>query len=145
MPCVHVGHCLIGDYTNWPFDRHNCSFAIGSWMKTGEELNYNTEKLTLISSRSNQNNQWKLLSANSKINEGKYAISPNETYPSVGFSFLIERHSGFHISATVFPAIVLMICNLTILWMDSISVERYVLCLCNLFSHFLYIEFLYWM
>ena len=145
MPCEHVGHCANGDYTNWPFDRQNCSFTIGSWMKTGEEINYNAEKLKLISSRAKQNSQWKLLSTNSKINEGKYAVVPNETYPSISFSFLIERHNAFHLSGTVVPAIVLIICNLTVLWMDLCSIDRFVLCLCNLFSHSLYIEFLYWL
>lgn len=144
MPCDHVGHCSIGDYSNWPFDRQNCSFVIGDWMKTGEQLNYNTEKLKLISSRAKQNNQWKLLNANSKVNEGKYSVAPNETYPSIVFSFLIERLSGFHLTGTIIPAIVLMVCNLSVLWMDS-GIDRFILCLCNLFSHFLYVEFLYWM
>lgn len=146
MPCEHIGHCSLGEgYTNWPFDRQNCSFTIGSWMKTGEELNYNPEKLKLVSSRAKQNNQWKLLSAKSRVNIGNYAAAPNETFPSLFFSFLIERHSGFHVTGTIIPAIVLMFCNLLLLWIDAGSIDRLVFCLCNLFSHFLYIEFLYWM
>jgi hypothetical protein len=112
-------------------------------MKPGEELNYVTDKIKLISSRTQQSNQWKLLSATSTYNIGKYDIVPNETYPSITFSFKIERHSAFHITGTIVPAIILMICNLIVLWMDSI--ERFILCLANVFSHTLYMEFLYWM
>lgn len=145
MPCQHVGHCTVGDYINWPFDRQNCSFSFGSWMKTGEEMSYHTEKLKLLSERTKENNQWKLLSTKSKVNIGRYDIAPNETYPSISLSFLIERHSAFHISGTIVPAFILMLCNLTIPWMTPGSIERFVLSICNLFSHFLYLEFLYWM
>lgn len=145
MPCEHVGHCKIGEYENWPFDRQNCSFTFGSWMKTGEEMNYQTDKVRVISARAKDNNQWKMLSATSKINEGKYKSEPNETYPSISFSFLIERHSGYHVSGTIVPAVVLLICNLTVLWMLPGYIERFVLSVFNLFSHFLYLECLYWM
>jgi hypothetical protein len=144
MPCEHVGHCKIGDYSNWPFDRQNCSFSFGSWMKTGEEMNYNTEKVKLISSKSAENNQWKLLQATSKYSEGKYDVAPNETYPSISFSFLIERHNAFHVSGTIVPAVILLIINLTVLWMTPGSFDRFVLCIFSLFSHILYIDFLYW-
>jgi Neurotransmitter-gated ion-channel ligand binding domain len=123
----------------------SCKFSVGSWMKTGEEMNYNTEKVKLISSRSTQNNEWKLLSANSKVNIGKYDVAPNETYPSITFSFFIERHSAYHLSGIIVPALVLLICNLTVLWMMPGCIERFVLCVFNLFSHFLYLEFIYWM
>lgn len=145
MPCEHIGHCTIGDYTNWPFDRQNCSFTFGSWMKTGEELNYNADKVKLISSRVKQNNQWKLVASKSKVNAGIYSSVPNETYPSIGLSFLIERHSAFHVSGTIVPAIVLLICNLTVLWITPGCTERFVLSLANVFSHFIYMEFLYWL
>lgn len=145
MPCQHVGHCSIGDYSNWPFDRQNCSFTFGSWMKSGEEMNYNPEKVKVVSSKAQRNNQWQLLSSTSKVNIGKYASAPNETYPSVTFSFLIERHSAFHVSGTIVPAIILMTLNLTVLWMIPGMIERFILTLTNLFSHFLYMEFLYWM
>lgn len=145
MPCEHNGHCSIGDFTNWPFDRQNCSFTFGSWMKTGEEMNYNADKVKLISSRAKENNQWKLLAAKAKVNAGKYAVVSNETYPSVVFSFLIERHSAYHISGTVISAIVLSFSNLLVLWMLPGSIERFILSISNLISHFLYLEFLYWM
>lgn len=145
MPCEHVGHCEIGDYTRWPFDHQNCSFTFGSWVKSGEEMNFNADKVKLISTRSKQNNKWKILSAKSEVKVEIYEIAPNETYPSVIFTFLLERHSGYHVSGTIVPATVLMICNLTALWMIPSCTERFVLCIFNLFSHFLYLDFLYWM
>lgn len=145
MPCEHNGHCKIGDFTNWPFDRQNCSFTFGSWMKTGEEMNYNVDRVKLISSRTKDNNQWKLLASDAKVNPGQYAVAPNETYPSVTFSFLIERHSSYHVMGTIIPALVLLICNLVVLWMIPGAIDRFVLCIFSLFSHFIYLEFLYWM
>lgn len=114
-------------------------------MKTGEEVNYNTDKVKLISSKAKQNNQWKLLSASSTVNLGKYEAAPNETFPSIVFSYYIERHSAYHVNGTIVPAIILLICNLTALWLLPGCIERFVLCIFNLFTHFLYIEFLYWM
>lgn len=114
-------------------------------MKTGEELNYNAEKVKMFWSRSKKHNQWQLLAATSRVNIGKYDVAPNETYPSIFLSFLIERHSGFHTSGTLVPALILLISNLAILWITPGSVERFILCLANLFSHFIYMEFLYWM
>lgn len=108
-------------------------------------MNYNTEKVKLISSRVKQNLEWKLLSADSKVNPGKYDVAPNETYPSITFSFFIERHSAYHISGIIFPAFTMVFCNLLVLWMMPGCIERFILCIFNLFSHFLYIEFLYWM
>lgn len=113
-------------------------------MKTGEELNFNAEKVKMFWSRAKKHNQWQLLAATSTVNIGRYDIAPNETYPSVSLSFLIERHSGFHTSSTLVPAMVLLISNLTILLITPGSIERFILCLVNLFSHFLYLEFTYW-
>lgn len=145
IPCEHVGHCNKGDYTNWPFDIQNCSFTFGSWMKTGEEINYNTNRVTVASARAKQNNLWNLLEATSVVNIGTYEVVPNETYPSVTFSFLIERHSAFHVGATIIPAFVLMINNLIVLWMTPGLIERFVLSAFNLFSHFICMDFLHWM
>jgi hypothetical protein len=120
-------------------------FTVGSWMKTGEKLNYNTDKIKLISSRTKQNNQWKLLSATSVYNIEKYEVAPNETFPSLTFAFFIERHSAFHVSGTIVPALILLTCNLIVLWMTPGCIERFILCIVNLFSHTLYMEFLYWL
>ncbi|CRL00822.1 CLUMA_CG014073, isoform A [Clunio marinus] len=131
MPCEHIGHCSKGVYTNWPFDRHYCSFMFGSWMKSGEQLNFNEDKVKVISSKSRQNNQWKLLGTSVKVNEGKYDVSPNETYPSVYLSYLIERHSAYHIAGTIVPAFILMLCNVTVLWMIAEGIERFMLPFCG--------------
>lgn len=121
------------------------TLIVGSWMKTGEELNYIPERIKIISRKAKESHQWKLLSATSVYNVGKYAVAPNETYPSLTFAFYIERHSAFHVSGTLVPALILIVCNLIVLWMTPGSIERFILCIVNLFSHTLYLEFLYWM
>lgn len=144
MPCEHTGHCILDDYSNWPFDKQNCSYIMGSWTKLGEEVNYNSEKVKVISSRIKENNRWRLLAAEATVKNDALENEPNATYPYIFFTFLIERHSAFHVSGTIIPAIVLSIFNLTILWMDSRFVSRLVVNMFALYSHSLYLEFLYW-
>jgi hypothetical protein len=109
-------------------------------MKTGEEMNYIAAKSTVKSKEAAQHSQWKIIATFFKKNPGKYASSPNQTYPSMVFTFLIERHSAFHVAATFVPAIVLIICNLISSWINPDGYERFALITINLFCHYIYFE-----
>lgn len=143
-PCEFTAHCKDIGIANWPFDVQNCSIIFGSWMKSGEELNYNAEKVTLVISRTKNNNQWKLLNGSSVTDKGKYERY-NETYPTISYAFVIERHNGFHAATTIGSAIVLMICNLIVFFLSPDSIVRIVVNGVNLFSNMIYHSFLYWM
>lgn len=144
QPCDFSAHCKDIGVLNWPFDVQNCSFTLGNWMKSGEELNFNEEKVTLVTSRIKQNNQWKLLAATKKVNKGKYASS-NESFPSLSFTFTIERHNGFYTSTLIFAALCLILCNLSVFYFKPGDIMRILMCGGILISNMLYLSFLYWM
>ncbi|CAO1304163.1 unnamed protein product [Diamesa serratosioi] len=144
MPCEHTSMCS-GDFTNWPMDYQNCSFIFGNWMKTGEEVNYQSERVKIVSKNVQENTSWKMLAATVRVNTGNYSEFKNVTFPSVKFTFVIERHSAMHIAGYIMSAFVLMIACLSVLWMTPGCVERFVLAGFNLFSHFLFVEQLVWL
>ncbi|KAG5676672.1 hypothetical protein PVAND_006490 [Polypedilum vanderplanki] len=144
MPCSHTAHCKNFGISNWPYDIQNCSFTFGSWMKTGEELNYNEERIKIVTSRLKKNNQWNLISASSRYNKGVYSIL-NETFPSVTFTLVIERHNGLHQVTSISSAVVLMIANLLVLCVAPEKIVRLIFVIINLASISLFIDFLYWM
>lgn len=103
-PCVHTAKCT-SDYSRWPFDTQNCSLHLGSWVHSGEDIDFDVLK-TVIPEKDlrSQTRQWRLLSVTYKRNPGNYSIS-KKTYPSLTFSFTMERHSIGHVMLTVAPAI----------------------------------------
>ena len=92
----------ISDYTNFPYDEHNCTVRFGSWTHTGEELNLEIDVITedLV-----PNGEWKLINTSAYKHPGVYECCPNNTYPSVDLSFKIQRLSGSHTASVVFSAI----------------------------------------
>lgn len=143
MPCSHTGHCA-GNFKNWPFDRQNCSLTFGSWMKSGEELNYDGDRSTVKSVDAVKHNQWKIIATFFRKNNGKYKTMPNQSFPSLYYAFLIERHSALHVAGIFIPALVLIIVNLCLFWMNIDGYERFVLAGLNMFCHFLYLEQVFW-
>lgn len=103
MPCEHTSLCS-GDFTNWPFDYQNCSFIFGHWMKTGEEVNYQNDRVKISSKNNQQNTQWKMLSAEVRVNNGNYSEHKSVTFPSIKYTFSIERHSAMHIAGYIVSA-----------------------------------------
>jgi hypothetical protein len=144
MPCSHTAHCKHTGVKNFPFDVQNCSFTFGSWMKTGEELNYSADKVTLVTSRAKKNHQWKLLDAKSNYYNGKYS-GLNETFPSVTFSFVLERHNGYYRVTIFASAFALIVCNLIALWINAKSHLRFYLCAFNIYASFLCLNLMYWL
>lgn len=103
-PCTHSAKCT-PKYDRWPFDTQNCTLHIGTWVNSGEEIDYKIKK-TIISDEelSSQNLQWRMLKATYKRNEGNFSES-KQTYPSLTFTFLIERHAAEIAVTILVPAI----------------------------------------
>jgi hypothetical protein len=112
-------------------------------MKSGEEVNYDASKSTVKSKDAALHNQWKIIATFFKKNDGKYASIPNQTFPSLTYAFLIERHSAFHVAGIYVPALVLIIVNLSLSWLSIDGYERFILVGLNLFSHYIYLEELF--
>lgn len=165
-PCSHSAKCS-PKYDRWPFDIQNCTLHIGTWVNSGDEIDYKVMK-TIISDDelSSQNLEWKLLKATYKRNPGNYSET-KQTYPSLTFTFLIERHSGELAVTILIPAIskfffsthsvrpninfdlfgivlALLLLNLITLWVDSEHSRRIILLSLSLCLHFLYIQHLFW-
>lgn len=102
-PCTHAAKC-IPNFSRWPFDRQNCTLHIGTWVNSGEEIDFKVMKSIITDDElSSQNLEWKLIRATYKRNPGNFTET-KQTYPSLTFSFLIERHSGSHAAIILIPA-----------------------------------------
>lgn len=94
-PCSHDAKCW-PDYKRFPFDIQNCTLHIGTWVNSGDEIDYKVQK-TIISDHdlTSQDRQYQLIRATYKRNPGNFTDT-KETYPSLTYSFLIQRHSAVH-------------------------------------------------
>lgn len=93
-PCSYTAHCK-ADYTRWPFDQQSCTMTFGSWMDSGEELNYNAEKTTVTAAAAVDHGEWKLITStveNKSSNLSSGGIIT--TLPTLVYKFEIERHSA---------------------------------------------------
>lgn len=103
-PCKHVSKCA-PNYSRWPFDRQNCTIHIGTWVDSGDEIDFRLMKTVVTDDDlSSQNFEWRLIQATYKRDAGNYT-NTKVTYPSLTFSFLIERHSASHTVFVLVPAI----------------------------------------
>lgn len=102
-PCSHAAKCE-AKYDRWPFDQQNCTLHIGTWVNSGEEIDYNVLK-TIISDEelTSQNMEWRIIKATYKRNPGNFTET-KQTYPSITYSFLLERHSAEYIISVFSPA-----------------------------------------
>lgn len=102
-PCSHTAKCT-PSYDRWPFDKQNCTLHIGTWVNSGEEIDFRVLKTILTEEQlSSQDMQWELIRATYKRNPGNYTDT-KQTYPSLTFSFLMERHSASHSVIIFVPA-----------------------------------------
>lgn len=170
-PCTHSAKCT-PKYDRWPFDIQNCTLHIGTWVNSGEEIDYKILKIIISDDElSSQNLQWKMLRATYKRNPGNYSET-KQTYPSLTFTFLIERHAAEIAVTILIPAIskchsisteniscencdlilkfvlfiflALLLLNLITLWVDSENNRRIILLSLSLCLHFLYLQQLFW-
>lgn len=103
-PCSHDAKCQ-ADYSRWPFDTQNCTLHVGTWVNSGEEIDFKVLK-TVISEndRDSQSRSWRMVQATYRRNPGNFSESKS-TYPSITFSFSIERHSAAYAALILGPAI----------------------------------------
>lgn len=165
-PCSHSAKCL-PKYERWPFDRQNCTLHIGTWVNSGEEVDFKVLKSVVAEDDlSSQNMEWKLILATYRRNPGNFSET-KQTYPSLTFSFLMERHSASHAASILIPAIsmflyeirkikiimnnnecgsfaALVLLNLISLWVDSMNNQRIILLSLSLLGHFMYMQHLFW-
>lgn len=112
------------------------------------------------------NTAWDLKFVNAVRHVKTFNCCPNETFPQIIYNFLLTRHYGITRSTLITPTIgehncclqtrdrrinlsqicfsALVVLTLTVLWLDSRSVERIAVASSNFICHMLCIMNLHW-
>lgn len=171
-PCSHDAKCQ-SDYSRWPFDVQNCSLHIGTWVNSGEEIDFKLLKTVISESeRDSQSRSWRLIQATYRRNPGNFSEAKS-TYPSLTFTFTIQRHSATYAAMILGPAlgkwdyspshvttiwiwklnrlfcvtvfIVFVAFNLIALWIDPENIQRIIILAISMFAHLYYLQWQSWL
>lgn len=115
-------------------------------MNTGEELDYEREKTLLQLDDKLMDSKWKMVSGT--VNKSTIVYLTKEkvrnTFPSIKFIFVLERHSALQAAAILAPTAVIILINLLVLFIDPDLSERVSLLGFNAVTHFMFLQQLYW-
>lgn len=103
IPQVTLEANCIPDLKYWPFDEQNCTIKIGSWYHHGKEINFNDTSVILDDYMLRENGDWTLKNVTERKDPGIYACCPNDTYPSMLYSFIIQRNAVSTTAAIIIP------------------------------------------
>ncbi|GJQ80175.1 putative acetylcholine receptor [Trypoxylus dichotomus] len=141
-PSQHEAIC-IADLRNYPYEKQKCTLRLGSWVHSGEEIDFQfSNKPVTIDNV--QNGEWKILNVSVERFPGKYGCCPNNTYPSLAFIFSIQRLPSYHEATIIIPAVVIIIITLSIFFFNAAENERLYLIIVDVLLHFLFIQNLSW-
>ncbi|XP_034824067.1 neuronal acetylcholine receptor subunit beta-3-like [Maniola hyperantus] len=131
---AHTGICRTS-LSRWPYDVQNCTFYFGSWMHTGEQINFTFYNVRPVVLDDFQNGAgWKLLNVANERLPGKYNL--NSTYPMLKYTFMLRREAAGIAAIVVAPSIVLVLLTLAGLLLDVKDNTRLILLCFSLFGHF---------
>lgn len=89
----------------YPFDTQKCSLRYGSWVHSGEEMNFTIQKPPYSFDNFIPNSEWELVKLEVTTSKGLFKCCPNNTYPSFYYHFTIKRHNGAHVATIFIPAL----------------------------------------
>lgn len=139
--CVpHIAHSGIcrTSLTSWPYDSQNCTLYFGSWMHTGEQVNFTFyQRQAVVTTDYQDGPGWKLLNVVNERLGGKYR--ENTTYPMLKYTFVMKREAAGPAAIVVVPAIVIVILTLVSLLLDVRDNTRLMLACFSLFGHFTFL------
>ncbi|XP_038208595.1 acetylcholine receptor subunit alpha-like [Zerene cesonia] len=136
---VHSGICRTS-LRRWPYDVQNCSFYFGSWMHTGQQVNftfYNTRPIVLDDYQNGPG--WKLLNVTNEFLPGAYTCCPNSSYPMLKYTFMMKREAGGPAAIVVIPSMVIVLLTLISQFLDIKDYTRLFLICFSLFGHFMFL------
>lgn len=121
----------------WPYDTQNCTLYFGSWMHSGELLNftfYKRHPVVLDDYRDGPG--WKLIKVDNARLPGIYTCCPNNTYPMLQYTFILKREAAGLAAIVVVPSVVVTILTLISLLLDIKDDVRLMVVGFSLFGHF---------
>lgn len=143
VTCVpHIAHSGIcrTSLKSWPYDVQNCTLYFGSWMNTGEQVNYTFFKKKPVVLDDYQNGPgWKLLHVVNERLPGKYSCCPNSTYPMLKYTFMLKRVAAGPAAIVVVPSVVIVMLTLISLVLDVKDNTRLMLVCFSLYGHFMFL------
>lgn len=93
------------DLTKYPFDVQNCTLRYGFWVYSGQEVNYTLSEPPVSLDDFTPNSEWELVDVSTEVDVSRFRCCPNETYPTLSYSFRISRRSGTHVATIFVPAL----------------------------------------
>lgn len=143
VTCVpHVPHSGIchTSLSYWPYDKQNCTFYFGSWMHTGEQVNFTFfNQRAVIMDDYQPGPGWKLLRVVHERLPGKFECCPNVTYPMLKYTFMMKRESAGLAAIIVVPSVVIVMMTMVSLLLDVKDNNRLGLQCFALFGHFMFL------
>ncbi|XP_026726022.1 neuronal acetylcholine receptor subunit alpha-5-like [Trichoplusia ni] len=143
VKCVpHVAHSGIcrTSLRSWPYDVQNCTLYFGSWMTTGEQVNFTFyNKQPVVQDDYQDGPGWKLLHVVNERLPGKYSCCPNSTYPMLKYTFVLKRLAAGPAAIVVVPSVVIVLLTLVSLAMDAKDNTRLMLICFSLYGHFMFL------
>ncbi|XP_014360538.2 neuronal acetylcholine receptor subunit alpha-10 [Papilio machaon] len=138
-PVAHSGICRTS-LRRWPYDTQNCTLFFGSWMHTGEQVNFTFYNNSPIVMDDYQNGPgWRLTNVLNERMPGKYSCCPNSTYPMLKYTFMLKREAAGPAAIVVVPSIAIVILTLTSLVLDIKDNTRLFMICFSLFGHFIFL------
>ncbi|RLU21576.1 hypothetical protein DMN91_005949 [Ooceraea biroi] len=139
----YISRCN-GDYTYWPYDQQKCRIVFGSWSYTGEEIDFHLDGDGILMEDYENNTEWNLEFVSAAKRVKKYECCPDDTFPTIDYTFLLTRYNGIQQKSQITPAMILIFLTLTVLWLDSRTTERVVIACVNFFCHMFFLFDLHW-
>lgn len=136
---THSGICRTS-LRKWPYDKQNCTLYFGSWMHTGEQVNFTFYEKNPVVVEDFQNGPgWNLQDVKHDRLPGKYACCPNSTYPMLKYTFVLNRVAAGPAAIIVVPAIVIILLTLISLLLDVKNNVRLLMICFSLYGHFMFL------
>lgn len=102
LPIAQMDAICVPDITYWPYDTQTCKLKIGSWIHRGDEIDFEASPKLIITEGYTPNSQWNLVNNTIRKDPGNY-FGLNNSYPSLEYTFTIERHSAASSAMVVTP------------------------------------------
>jgi len=123
------------DYSYWPWDTQKCCMIIGSWTKSGWEIdvvNMNHKNTTDIGLTNYESSLWDIVEAKSHKEVETYS-GIDAPWPAIRVDFTLRRVSSVDRKIAVLPLILVACLTLATFWTHPSSNHRIFLGCLNLF------------